>query len=81
MSNKRIISKGFESAFINSWTGWDEQDFLCLQFYDVEFTNEFSKEVGVDGCEFVCINLENMYIEGYSDDEVIFFKNLKLSIK
>lgn len=85
--SKVITAKGFESAFIKTWEGWDDLDFLVMGFYRVEFTEEFAKEVGYKECGFVVIDLEKMIIEGYSDgeansaeDSVIFSRKIELKL-
>lgn len=83
--SKVITAKGVESAFIKSWIGWDDIDFLVIGFYGAVFTEEFSKLVGYKECGFVVLDLKDMIIEGYGDDEsdsaedaVIFSKKIKM---
>lgn len=77
-----VTAKGFESAFIKTWNGWDQPDMLALQFYNCVMTDSFTEATGLSEADCVTIDLESMKIEVYDlDGNVVISKDLQISLK
>lgn len=78
-----ITATGFESAFIKSWTGWDQQDTATFTFYGCRLTDVF--DLDTSKTYFVNICLEEGLIEVFADDakgdaEPLVKRNIKLTL-
>lgn len=69
MSGQIVIPTGFEKFFIESWSGWDELDFLVSQFYECKLKSDFAVELDHEKVYNVCINLGNNVITVFDDEE------------
>ena len=77
-----VTATGFESAFIKTWNGWDQQDTLVLQFYNCDMTDSFAEATGLSEADCVAVDLESMKIEVYDDNgNVVIRKDLQISLK
>lgn len=61
--NKRIIPEGLESAFINSWGGWDEMEVGAMMFYQADLKEGF--DLPTDKLYDVYVDINKMIVEVY----------------
>jgi hypothetical protein len=82
--SERIIPTGIESAFIESWEGWDEMEVMSIMFYGAKFKEGI--DFPTDKNYTVCLDLNKGVIEVYADDEsegnggVLFTRKVTLNI-
>lgn len=75
----KVISSGFESAFLDSWGGWDELDTGVFGFYNPEFNEDMrSTHPTADEIDFVVFDLNKMLLEGYREEDVLLTVKIKL---
>ena len=65
--SERIIPEGIESAFIESWSGWDEMEVMSIMFYGAKFKPGL--DLPTDKEYTVCLDLNKGVLEVYGDDE------------
>ncbi len=64
---ERIIPEGLESAFINSWGGWDEMEVGAMMFYNADLKDMF--DLPTDKLYDVCVDTNKMIVEVYGPNE------------
>lgn len=81
------IVKGLESAFLDSWGGWDEGGGIGdLQFYELVFNKETINIFEAEGVDYkkityLWLSSSDSIVECYDDDGgVLFSKKVKLTI-
>lgn len=58
-----------DEVFPFTWGGWDEMGGGAIQFYDVEFTEDFGPAKKGDKVEAVFVDLSSGVLELYVDDK------------
>lgn len=82
--SERIIPEGIESAFIESWEGWDEMEVMSIMFYGAKFKEGL--DFPTDKTYTVNLDLNKGIIEVYGDEEdgaddgVLFTRKVTLNI-
>lgn len=80
--DKRVKSKGFEAAFIESYSGWDLGDVTSFQFYDCEMSPAFFEREGVKHLSCVEIDLKSMKLNSYDEmGNITLSCDIQLSLK
>jgi hypothetical protein len=75
----RITATGIESAFIESWSGWDEVETMCLAFYDCKIKDVFGIPTDVT-YDVVNLDCNNNTVEVYSIDELVASRKFKIEL-
>lgn len=79
MFEDRTVATGFESAFINTYEGWDQLDTAAFIFMGCEIKEDSG--LPFDGNYDVAIDLERLFLEVYNGaNEVIATKKIALVI-
>lgn len=64
---QRIIPEGLESAFINSWGGWDDMEVGAFMFYNADLKDVF--DLPTDKLYDVYVDINKMIVEIYGRNE------------